>query len=116
MLKFETKEQLNCLRTIFGISTTIGIRKRHPKVRTEDNVQPLLKINLILGKDTPEDTTSSTRVEFYTNKKESFICLFYNDYILSQHFERLRNTVTNENVIDDEYVRIVLLAEYTNNI
>ena len=115
LLRFETKAQLSCLRKILGISTTIGIRKRRPKLNTEDTIEPLSKLNIILGKEREDETMASTRIDLYMNKFETFICLHYNAYILSAGSRRLTHTTTHENIIEDEYIQFILSAEYTEN-
>ena len=106
-LRFETKEQLLCLRKIFGDSALIGLRRRRPKLNTSDRIEPLTKVNIIVGKQSNEDSipeihrSRSSRIEFFFNDFESFICLYYEDFILSANAQRLTNTATQQNIIND---------------
>ena len=83
-------------------------------MNTVDAIQPLSKLNIILGKEENDEQINATRIEFYLNKFESFLCLYYNDFILSANTQRLTNSITHENIMNDDYIQYVFTAEFTD--
>ncbi len=114
VLRFETPDQLKCLRGIFGDSITFaGIRKRRPKLNYPDEImQPLTKLNVIIGSEM-NDENNTTYVDIFKCDYEYFICLYYDECIVSANGRRVTNQRTQENIIYNEYLDYMLTAIYT---
>jgi hypothetical protein len=107
LLRFETQSQLQCLRSIIGASTTIGIRIRRPRLNCHDRLLPLTTVNAIIGSTTPElpirRTSVRNRIDFFFNDYDSHIIVNYDSYVLSGNGRELRNN-NYENIANNQYV------------
>jgi hypothetical protein len=69
LLRFETERQLTCLRSILGDATTLGIRRRNPKLKCQDSFRPLSKLNVVLGSEQKmipiNKRANTSRIDFF---------------------------------------------------
>ena len=80
-------------------------------------MQPLTKLNVILGSvNNEENNLNSTRIDIFKCDYEYFICLYYDECIVSANGERVINQRTQQNIINNEYLEYMLTATYSDNL
>lgn len=85
MFRFETKEQLQLLRQIIGDFSTLGCRRKRPKLRTEEKIKLNNKLNVVLGNEEEEipfrNRTYRTCVDIGSDEFGSYIKVVYDSYL-----------------------------------
>jgi hypothetical protein len=115
MLRFETFNQLKCLRSILGNSVTIGVRKRRPKLHESDTLLPPTTLNIVVGKDENNNQpTALTRIDFINNQKESHLIVLYDDYNLNHNATRLTNRDDND-IINNSFIKYMITRNFSDN-
>ena len=115
MLRFESTQQLECLRNILGNTVTIGVRKRRPKIDASDTVRPSTILNVVAGRDNPDDNDCSvTRIDFVNNTHDAHILVLYEDYILNSNAKKLTNR-DDKDIFNNQFIKYMLLSNSEND-
>jgi hypothetical protein len=112
LLRFQDDNQLRCLRSIIGNSATIGQRLRRPKLFEKTILQPLTRLNVIIGRALQLPVRlrrgdRSSRIDFIISDYDSKIVVYYDDYLLSKEADELVNR-QNQNIIDNEFIQFMI--------
>lgn len=121
LLRFETTAQMLLLRSIIGSTSTVGIRRRRPKLGCTDKLDYNNTINLILGIDNDDVQQNALTVHKYihhdsidlvADEYESYMVVRYDSYIYNHH------GISNEmiDVSNNTYVNEVTSAISQNTI
>lgn len=97
-MRFQTKQQITVLRQIFGDFSTLGCRRRRPKLNCEETLNHNNKINVMLGVEEEEvpfrNKTSQTCVDIGRDDIGCYVQVVYDSYVYSA--DRLLNYVDGE--------------------
>lgn len=99
ILRFETEAQLVTLRKIIGKTTTVGIRRRRPKIGTTDQLELNNTINLIVGKNNNNNQQPALTTQRYIRHESIDLVVDANDKFMIVRYDSYnynRKGVTNE--------------------
>jgi hypothetical protein len=112
ILRFQTEDQLECLREILGDATTLGIRMRRPQLNVKTIIQPNTTMNIIIGSDMEQNSpfrinSNANRIDFIKNDNNSYIVVKYEGYKLSSNSKLLLNK-KHQNIINHFHIKYMM--------
>lgn len=116
LVRFQTNNQLQCLRSIVGNAVTIGQRVRRPRLFEREELRPQTVVHVILGRneDVPVHLRRgdrSSRIDFVFSDYHSYVLIYFDDYQLSIDADELVND-QNEDIMENEFIQFMIATDF----